>query len=130
MDYVRVEREDGVAVLTVDRQEKLNALDLQVTEEIGQSLLELEAEGPRAIIVTGAGERAFVAGADISAMSVMDPQVAKRFSEIGHAAMALLDRSPVLMIAAIGGYALGGGRAEALPFDIPGASGNAPFGYP
>ncbi len=83
MDYVRVEREDGVAVLTVDRQEKLNALDLQVTEEIGQSLLELEAEGPRAIIVTGAGERAFVAGADISAMSVMDPLEAKRFSEIG-----------------------------------------------
>ncbi len=118
MDYVRVEREDGVAVLTIDRQDKLNALDPQVTEEIGQALLELEAEGPRAIIVTGAGERSFVAGADISAMSVMSPMEAKRFSEIGHAAMALLDRSPVPTIAAVNGYALGGGCEVALACDI------------
>ena len=55
MDYVRVEREDNVALLTIDRQEKLNALDGQVVEEIGQALLDLESEGPRAIIVTGAG---------------------------------------------------------------------------
>jgi enoyl-CoA hydratase len=107
LDYVRVERGDGVSVLTIDRQEKLNALDPQVVEEIGQALLELEAEGPRAIVVTGAGERSFVAGADISAMSEMDPLEAKRFSEIGHAAMALLDRSPVPTIAAVNGYALG-----------------------
>ena len=55
MDYVKIEREDGIAVLTVDRQEKLNALDRQVLEEIGQALLDLESEGPRAIVVTGAG---------------------------------------------------------------------------
>ena len=130
MDYVRVEREDGIAVLTIDRQEKLNALDPQVTEEIGQALLELEAEGPRAIIVTGAGERSFVAGADISAMSVMTPMEAKRFSEIGHAAMALLDRSPVPTIAAVNGYALGGGCEVALACDIRVAADNATFGFP
>ena len=130
MDYVGVEREGGVAILTIDRQEKLNALDLQVTEEIGQALLELEAEGPRAIIVTGAGERSFVAGADISAMSVMNPLEAKRFSEIGHAAMALLDRSPVPTIAAVGGYALGGGCEVALACDIRIAAENATFGFP
>src|SRR5918992_1597570 len=113
LDYVRVERENGVAVLTIDRQEKLNALDRQVVEEIGQALLELEAEAPRAIVVTGAGERSFIAGADIKAMSVMDPLEAKRFSEIGHAAMALLDRSPVPTIAAVNGFALGGGAEEA-----------------
>src|SRR5215210_3588731 len=65
MDYVTIQHEDDVSVLIIDRQEKLNALDRQVVEEIGQALLELESEGPRAIIVTGAGERAFIAGADI-----------------------------------------------------------------
>jgi enoyl-CoA hydratase len=130
MDYVRVERDDGVAVLTIDRQEKLNALDGQVVEEIGQALLELEAEGPRAIIVTGAGERAFIAGADIRAMSVMDPIEAKRFSEIGHAAMALLDRSPIPTIAAVNGYALGGGCEVAIACDVRIAAENATFGFP
>ena len=130
MDYVRVEREDGIAVLTVDRQEKLNALDRQVVEELGQALLDLESEGPRAIVVTGAGERAFVAGADIRAMSIMEPLEAKRFSEIGHAAMALLDRSPVPTIAAVNGYALGGGCEVALACDIRIAAENATFGFP
>ena len=130
MDYVKLERENGIAVLTVDRQEKLNALDRQVVEEIGQALLDLESEGPRAIVVTGAGERAFVAGADIRAMSIMEPLEAKRFSEIGHAAMALLDRSPVPTIAAVNGYALGGGCEVALACDIRIAAENATFGFP
>ncbi len=131
MDYVRVERlDDGVVVLTIDRQDKLNALDPQVVEEIGQSLLEIEVEGPPAIIVTGAGERAFVAGADIAAMSSMGPLEAKRFAEIGHAAMALLDRSPVPTIAAVNGFALGGGCEIALSCDIRIAAENALFGFP
>ena len=131
MDYVKVERLDnGVAVLTIDRQDKLNALDPQVVEEIGQNLLELQSEGPRAIIITGAGERAFVAGADITAMRGMDALEAKRFAEIGHAAMALLDRSPVPTIAAINGFALGGGLEIALACDIRIAAENASFGFP
>jgi enoyl-CoA hydratase len=130
VDYVAIQHEDDVAVLTIDRQEKLNALDRQVVEEIGQALLELESEGPRAIIVTGAGERAFIAGADIRAMSVMDPLEAKRFSEIGHAAMALLDRSPIPTIAAVNGFALGGGCEVALACDIRIAAENATFGFP
>ena len=130
LDYVNVEHENGVAVLTIDRQEKLNALDRQVVEEIGQALLELEAEAPRAIVVTGAGERSFIAGADIKAMSVMDPLQAKRFSEIGHAAMALLDRSPVPTIAAVNGFALGGGCEVALACDVRIAAENATFGFP
>lgn len=131
MDYVKVERLDnGVAVLTIDRQDKLNALDPQVVEEIGQNLLELQSEGPRAIIITGAGERAFVAGADITAMRGMDALEAKRFAEIGHAAMALLDRSPIPTIAAVNGFALGGGLEIALACDIRIAAENASFGFP
>ena len=130
VDYVTIQHDDGVAVLTVDRQEKLNALDRQVVEEIGQALLDLESEGPRAIVVTGAGERAFVAGADIRAMSIMEPLEAKRFSEIGHAAMALLDRSPIPTIAAVNGFALGGGCEVALACDVRIAAENATFGFP
>jgi len=131
LDYVKVERLDnGVAVLTIDRQDKLNALDQQVVEEIGQNLLELQSEGPHAIIITGAGERAFVAGADITAMRGMDALEAKRFAEIGHAAMALLDRSPVPTIAAVNGFALGGGCEIALACDIRIAAENASFGFP
>lgn len=131
MDYVRMEiGDDGIAVLTINRQEKLNALDPRVTEEIGQALLELEAEGPRVVIVTGAGEKSFVAGADIAAMSAMDPLEAKRFAEMGHAAMALLDRSPIPTIAAVNGFALGGGCEIAIACDIRIAAENALFGFP
>ena len=131
MDYVKAELGgDGIVVLTIDRQDKLNALNPQVTEEIGQTLLEIESEGPRAIIVTGAGEKAFVAGADISEMNGMTPLEAKRFTEIGHAAMALLDRSTVPTIAAVNGFALGGGCELALACDIRIAAENALFGFP
>jgi enoyl-CoA hydratase len=129
LDYVKVELGE-VAVLTIDRQDKLNALDPKVVEEIGQSLLELEASGPRAIIVTGAGEKSFVAGADIAAMSAMSPVEAKRFAEISNAAMALLDRSPIPTVAAVNGFALGGGCEVALACDIRIAAENALFGFP
>jgi enoyl-CoA hydratase len=131
LDFVRVERqEDGIAVLTIDRREKLNSLNPQVVEEIGNALLDLEDDPPRVTIVTGAGERAFVAGADISAMNEMTPLEAKKFSELGHAATALLDRSPVPTIAAVNGFALGGGCELALACDIRIAAENALFGFP
>ncbi len=126
MDFVKVERgDDGIAVLTIDRQEKLNSLNPQVVEEIGQALLELEDDQPRVTIVTGAGDRSFIAGADIAVMNEMSPLEAKRFAELGHAATALLDRSPVPTIAAVNGFALGGGCEVALACDIRIAAENA-----
>ena len=130
MDFVKVEREGSVATLTIDRQDKLNAISPQVDEELGQALLELESEPPTAIVLTGAGEKAFVAGADIGQMSQMSAIEAKRFAEIGHAAMALLDRSPVPTIAAVNGFALGGGCEIALACDIRIAADNALLGFP
>ena len=131
MDFIRVEREEnGVAVLTIDRQEKLNSLNPQVIEEIRQALQDLENDQPRATIVTGAGERAFIAGADIAAMNEMSALEAKRFSELSQEAMRLLDRSLVPTIAAVNGVALGGGCEVALACDIRIAAENALFGFP
>ncbi len=131
MDFVKVERgDDGIAVLTIDRQEKLNSLNSQVLEEIKQALLDLQDDPPRVMIVTGAGERAFVAGADIAEMNEMSPLEAKRFSELSHEAMGLLERSLVPTIAAVNGFALGGGCELALGCDIRIAAENALFGFP
>ena len=131
MDFVKVERgDDGITVLTIDRQEKLNSLNPQVVEEIRQALLDLEDEPPRVMIVTGAGEKAFVAGADIAAMNEMSALEAKRFSELSQAAMELLDRSLIPTIAAVNGFALGGGCEIALACDIRIAAENALFGFP
>ena len=131
MDFVKVERgDDGITVLTIDRQEKLNSLNPQVVEEIRQALLDLEGEPPRVMIVTGAGEKAFVAGADIAAMNEMSALEAKRFSELSQEAMRLLDRSLVPTIAALNGVALGGGCEIALACDIRIAAENALFGFP
>jgi enoyl-CoA hydratase len=131
LDFVKIERgHDRIAVLTIDRQEKLNSLNPQVIEEIGQALLELEDDQPRVTIVTGAGDRSFIAGADIAVMNEMSPLEAKRFAELGHAATALLDRSPVPTIAAVNGFALGGGCEVALACDIRIAAENALFGFP
>jgi enoyl-CoA hydratase len=131
LDFVKVEREeDGIVVLTIDRQEKLNSLNQQVLEEIRQALLDLEEDPPRVTIVTGAGERSFVAGADIAEMNEMSALEAKRLSELSHEAMGLLDRSLVPTIAAVNGFALGGGCELALACDIRIAAENALFGFP
>lgn len=131
MEFVGFEKpEDGVAVVTIDRQDKLNALNRRVVEELGQMLLELQSGELRALVVTGAGERAFVAGADIEEMGSMSPQEARGFVEMAHAAMSLLARSPVPTIAAVNGYALGGGAELALACDIRVAAENAVFGFP
>jgi enoyl-CoA hydratase len=123
--------EDGVAVLTVNRPKQMNALDLRTLEEMEGLLATLAAGSTaRALVVTGAGDKAFVAGADIAAMSRLGPVEARAFAELGHRVLARLEALPVPTIAAVNGWALGGGCELALACDLVYASEKARFGQP
>jgi enoyl-CoA hydratase len=124
-------RDGGVAVVTVDRQEAMNALDRPTLEELRDRLRELADDAEtRAVILTGAGERAFIAGADIKYMSGLDADEAKEWGALGHQTGRLLETMPKPTIAAINGFALGGGCELALACDIRYASPNAKLGQP
>ncbi len=128
---IRVEREGAVVTVTVDRQEALNALDQALLSELHRRLHELASdEGVRAVILTGAGERAFVAGADIKEMAGMDVERARRWGQLGHDVATLLETMPKPTIAAVNGFALGGGCELALACDIRYASTQAKLGQP
>ena len=128
---IGLERDDAVAVVTVDRQEALNALDPPTLAELRDRLAELaEDDGVRALVLTGAGERAFVAGADIKAMSEMDLGQAQAWGELGHETASLLETMPKPTIAAVNGFALGGGCELALACDVRYASATAKLGQP
>ena len=124
-------RDGSVAVVTIDREEALNALDVATLTELRDRLLDLRDEaGVRVVVLTGAGERAFIAGADIKAMSEMDVEQARAWGGLGHEAAQLLEAMPKPTIAAINGFALGGGCELALGCDLRYASSNARLGQP
>ena len=128
---VRVAREGAVAVVTIDRQDALNALDVATLSELRDRLRELGGDaGVRALVLTGAGDRAFVAGADIKYMSGLSPEQAKDWGTLGHEAGTLLETMPKATIAALNGFALGGGCELALACDIRFASTRARLGQP
>jgi enoyl-CoA hydratase len=128
---IGVERDGAVAVVTVDRQEALNALDPPTLSELRDRLAELaEDAAVRAVVLTGAGERAFVAGADIKAMSEMDIAQAQAWGALGHETASLLETMPKPTIAAVNGFALGGGCELALACDVRYASSTAKLGQP
>src|SRR5213595_490346 len=127
-ESIVVEREGPIAVITVNRPKSLNALNSLTLRELTQAVR--ECADARAVILTGAGEKAFVAGADIAEMAPMTPWSAREFSELGHVLTALLEDIPCATIAAVNGYALGGGLELAGACAMIFASENARLGLP
>ena len=130
-DNIIFQVEDGISTITFNRPETLNALNSELLKEFSQALDEIAAnEDIRVLILTGAGEKSFVAGADISELATFNALQAKRFSERGHFMMNKLQELPIPVIAATNGFALGGGCEIAIACDFIYASENAMFGLP
>jgi enoyl-CoA hydratase len=128
---IDVERDGGVATVTVNRPDALNAVDLEHAQELRDRLEDLAAEeDTRVVVLTGAGEKAFIAGADIKYMQALGVLEARRWGELGHACGHLLETMRKPTIAAINGYALGGGLELALACDLRVASATAKLGQP
>jgi enoyl-CoA hydratase len=131
MSTLRTEREEHVVTLTLDRPDKLNALNEELLRELAAAVVALEQDSSvRVAILTGSGDKAFAAGADIAAMAGMTPTQATRFASLGHRVGSLLEQAPFAVIAAVNGFALGGGCELALCCDFIYASDRAKIGQP
>ena len=130
MGFVKYEQDGFVGVITINRPEALNALNADVVKDLDAVLDSIDLNTTRALVVTGAGEKSFVAGADIAAMSTMTVQEAREFSKAGNDVFRKLETLPIPSIAAVNGFALGGGNELAMSCDIRYCSENAMFGQP
>jgi enoyl-CoA hydratase len=125
------EKQGNVGIIKFNRPKALNALNPDLLADMRQALEEIEKDpSVRVLILTGEGEKAFVAGADIAYMVNLSPLEARRFSLIGHEIGARLENLPIPVIACVNGFALGGGTEMALACDFIYASENAKFGQP
>lgn len=125
------EKKDNIGVLTVNRPDKLNALSNELIEELGMFLDDVEADSElRVLIITGAGEKAFVAGADIQELVSRDAVMGRRISRTRQAVFSRIENLAIPIIAAVNGYALGGGLELALACSIRVCSDRAQFGAP
>ncbi len=122
---------EGIATLTINRPKALNALNAATLKELIEVFSGIRDDAAvKLVILTGAGEKAFVAGADISEMQPLDAVAARQFARLGHQLAALIEGIPKPVIAAVNGFALGGGCELALCCDIRLVSDNARFGQP
>ena len=130
VNFIKYEEEDTTSILTINRPKALNALNSQVLDELNQVLDNINLSKIKVLIITGEGEKSFVAGADISEMSTLTKQQAEDFSKKGNDVFRKIENLPIPVIAAVNGFALGGGCEISMSCDIRICSDNAIFGQP
>ncbi len=130
-DNIIVDVAQSIATITFNRPRALNAMNSETLLELNDAAMHCKKDDNiKAVILTGSGQKAFVAGADISQMQNMTPQEALSFMELGHETLRLLETLPKPVIAAVNGFALGGGTEISMACDMRFASENARFGQP
>ena len=127
--YLKIEHKGGITILTISAPKTLNALNSGILRELGDFVGKLDAT-TRVLIITGDGEKSFVAGADISEMAHLNEPQGVEFGRLGAQVFRAIETLPIPVIAAVNGYALGGGCELAMACDIRICSNNAKFGQP
>ena len=130
MGFVNYEAQGAVGLVTINRPEALNALNPQVLADLKAVFEGIDQNAIRCVVVTGAGEKSFVAGADIGSMSVMTKAEGETFGKMGNDVFRMIETFPIPVIAAVNGFALGGGNELAMCCDFRICSDNAMFGQP
>lgn len=130
MEFITYEAEGQIGIITINRPKALNALNSTVLEELDKTLDAVDLQTVRCLILTGAGEKSFVAGADIGEMSTLSKAEGEAFGKKGNDVFRKLETFPIPVIAAVNGFALGGGCEISMSCDIRICSENAVFGQP
>ena len=130
MAFAILETKGAIAVLTVNNPKALNALSPAVLQDIDAAIDSIDLDTVRCLIITGAGDKSFVAGADIGSMSTMTKAEGEAFGKLGNDVFLMVESFPIPVIAAVNGFALGGGNELAMSCDIRICSDNAVFGQP
>ena len=130
MSFVKFEQQGAVGVVTIDRPKALNALNPEVLADLKAAFEGIDQNAVRCVVLTGEGDKSFVAGADIGSMSTMTKAEGEAFGKLGNDIFLMIESFPLPVIAAVNGFALGGGCELAMSCDIRICSDNAMFGQP
>ena len=130
MEFVLYEQKGAYGVITINRPQALNALNSQVLDDLAEAFKSVNLDEVRCLVLTGAGEKSFVAGADIGEMSTLSKKEGEAFGKKGNDVFRMIETFPIPVIAAVNGFALGGGCEISMSCDIRLCSDNAMFGQP